>query len=195
MTTVEDALAVAEAGADALGFVFYANSPRCVAPERVADIVAKLPPFVTTVGLFVNASRETIARTMTVARLDIVQLHGDERPGECLVPPWRVIKALRVKNADSLQGATDFPVAALLLDAWSDEAYGGTGHQFDWQLARSLGGARPLILAGGLHPGNVARAVAAVRPYGVDVSSGVEISPGRKDIAKVKEFIKQVRNA
>jgi len=195
ITNSADALAVAEAGADALGFVFYEKSPRWVAPERVAEIVEKLPPFITTVGLFVNATREFIRQTMAVARLDVVQLHGDEQPDDCLLPPWRVVKALRVKNAESLQGAAAFPVAALLLDAWRDDAYGGTGHRFDWQLARELGGEHPIILAGGLNPGNVARAVATVKPYAVDVSSGVEISPGRKDIARVKEFIKQVRNA
>lgn len=193
ITTVEDAQAVVAAGADALGFVFYHKSPRYVDPARVADIVATLPPFVTTVGLFVNAGERTIRETMTAARLDVVQLHGDESPQDCVISPLRTIKALRVKDAESLAGAAGYPVSALLLDAWSDDAYGGTGQRFDWQLVRQLGGDRPIILAGGLTPGNVAAAVATVNPYAVDVSSGVELSPGRKDINKVKEFIKQVR--
>ncbi len=195
ITSIEDALAVVAAGGDALGFVFYEKSPRCVSAATVADIVAALPPFVTTVGLFVNAGSQVIRETMLAARLDVAQLHGDEQPDECCLSPWRTIKALRVKNADSLRGAENFPVSALLLDAWSDDAYGGTGHQFDWQLIQQLNADRPVILAGGLTPENVATAVATVRPYGVDVSSGVELSPGRKDIDKVKKFIKQVRNA
>ncbi len=195
ITSAADALAVVAAGADALGFVFYDKSPRCVSVATVADIVGVLPPFVTTVGLFVNADRHVIKETMLNARLDVVQLHGDEQPHDCHLAPWRTIKALRVKDTDSLNGAADYPVSALLLDAWSDEAYGGTGHRFDWQLVQQLNVNRPVILAGGLTPDNVATAVATVRPYGVDVSSGVELSPGCKDIAKVRKFIKQVRNA
>ncbi len=195
ITNVEDALQAVEAGADALGFVFYAKSPRHVAPHEVQKIIAALPPFVTTVGLFVNEPIPRIRRTMAAARLDVVQLHGDERPEDCLIEPLRVIKALRVKDAESLAGAAQYQVSALLLDAFCDEAYGGTGKQFDWQLAKRLTGKRPLILAGGLNPENVIDAVRQVNPYAVDVSSGVESGPGKKDHQKVAEFICRVRNA
>lgn len=195
ITNVEDALQAVNAGADALGFVFYAKSPRYVTPNEAQKIVAELPPFVTTVGLFVNESIPRIRRTMAAARLDVVQLHGDEQPEDCLIEPLRVIKALRVKDADSLRGAEDYQVSALLLDAWCDENYGGTGKQFDWQLARKMTGKHPLILAGGLNPENIAAAVQQVKPYAVDVSSGVETAPGKKDQQKVIEFISRVRNA
>jgi len=195
ITNVEDALYAVEAGADALGFVFYAKSPRCVTPQQAQRIVAALPPFVSTVGLFVNESIPHIRRVMAAARLDVVQLHGDEQPDDCLIEPLRVIKALRVKDASSLEGADRFQVSALLLDAWSDKGYGGTGEQFDWQLIKQLTANRPLVLAGGLNPDNVATAVREVRPYAVDVSSGVEVEPGKKDHQKVAEFICRVRNA
>lgn len=195
ITNVEDALQAVAAGADALGFVFYAKSPRYVAPHEVQKIIAELPPLVTTVGLFVNEPIPRIRRTMAAARLDVVQLHGDESPEACLIEPLRVIKALRVRDAVSLAGAEKYQVSALLLDAWSDAAYGGTGEQFDWRLARRLTGKRPLILAGGLTPQNIIDAVRQVRPYAVDVSSGVESAPGKKDHQKVVEFICRVRNA
>ncbi|SHI91841.1 phosphoribosylanthranilate isomerase [Malonomonas rubra DSM 5091] len=195
ITNVEDALYAVEAGADALGFVFYAKSPRCVTPVQVLKIIAELPPFVTTVGLFVNEDIPQVRRIMTAARLDVVQLHGDEPPEDCIIEPLRVIKGLRVKDAASLEGADRYQVSALLLDAWSDKGYGGTGEQFDWQLVKKLTANRPVILAGGLNPDNVATAVQQVQPYAVDVSSGVEERPGKKDHQKVAEFIRQVRNA
>lgn len=195
ITNLEDAMQAVEAGADALGFVFYAQSPRCVTPSAVQQIVAQLPPFVTTVGLFVNESAARIRRAMAAARLAVVQLHGDEQPEDCRLEPLPVIKALRVRDAASLQGAEHYQVAALLLDAWSNDHFGGSGLSFDWQLTRRLTGQRPLILAGGLTPGNVAAAIAQVKPYAVDVSSGVEARPGKKDPQKVAEFIRQVRSA
>ncbi len=195
ITNIEDALQAVEAGADALGFVFYEKSPRFVSPIEVKKITAELPPFVTTVGLFVNESVTRIRRTMAAAGLNAVQLHGDEQPDACRIEPLSVIKALRVRDAASLEGASAYPVAALLLDAWCEENYGGTGKSFDWQLAKRLTGKQPLILAGGLTPENVLDAVRQVKPYAVDVSSGVEIAPGRKDQQKVAEFICRVRNA
>lgn len=195
ITNVEDALQAVEAGADALGFVFYAGSPRCVDAEQVRAITDRLPPFVAKVGLFVNEARATIEKTMATAGLNLIQLHGDEQPDDCIFERWPVVKALRIKNAESLQGLEAYRTCALLLDAWSDDAYGGTGHSFDWQLLRNLSSERPLLLAGGLKPENVATAIATVNPYAVDVSSGVEQTRGRKDHEKVKEFIKQVRNA
>ncbi len=195
ITNVEDALQAVAAGADALGFVFYDKSPRFVAPHEVLKITAELPPFVTTVGLFVNEPIPRIRRTMAAARLDVVQLHGDEQPDDCLIEPLRVIKALRVRDAASLEGADRYQVSALLLDAWHDECYGGSGLSFDWQLAERLTGKQPLILAGGLTLENIIDAVRRLKPYAVDVSSGVEERPGKKDHQKVAEFIRRVRNA
>jgi len=193
ITNVEDALQAAACGADALGFVFYAKSPRCVSPQQARAIIAELPPLVTTVGLFVNAESETIRETASHCGLDRVQLHGDETPDACRLSPLRVIKALRIRDAASLARADEYPVA-LLLDAWSDQVYGGSGQSFDWQLARELAGRRPIILAGGLTPENVAAAVSRVKPYAIDVSSGVERSPGQKDHLKVAEFIRRARS-
>ncbi len=195
ITNREDALCAVDAGADALGFVFYEKSPRHVSPEQVKQIVAALPPFVTTVGLFVNAAHEVIQQTMQTAGLNVVQLHGDESAEDCCLHSYPVIKAVRIKDADSLTGIDRYNVSALLLDAWDDQQYGGTGESFDWQLAKKLTGRLPLILAGGLTPNNVTQALQVVNPYAVDVSSGVEESPGRKDHNKIREFIQQVKQA
>jgi len=194
ITSVEDALAAVAAGADALGFVFYAQSPRAVTPAQAAAIIQRLPPFVSSVGLFVNAEPATIEATMTSCGLDHIQLHGDETPQDCLFAGRRVIKALRIKDAASLSQAAAYEVSALLLDAWSDDLYGGSGARFDWRLLKDFAGKQPVILAGGLNPENVATAIRQVRPYAVDVSSGVEVAPGKKDHAKMVEFIRQVRN-
>lgn len=195
ITSVDDALVAVRAGTDALGFVFYQKSPRYVAPEQVAAIVSALPPFVTTVGLFVNSDPEDITRIMAQTGLQVVQLHGDETPEQCRIKNYPVIKALRVKDANSLQQLSDYPVSALLLDAWSDDQYGGTGRQFDWQLLHKTPCHKPIILAGGLNPRNVVTAIRQVKPYAVDVSSGVESSPGRKDMNLVTQFIQQVKTA
>ncbi|MCD6583036.1 MAG: phosphoribosylanthranilate isomerase [Desulfuromusa sp.] len=193
ITNIEDALFAAEAGADALGFVFYEKSSRYITPEQVKQIITTLPPFVTTVGLFVNTATEQIKDILALTGLDTVQLHGDETPADCCLEPYRVIKAVRVKDADSLTGIDDYQVSALILDAWNDQQYGGTGERFDWQLAKKMTGRLPIILAGGLTPDNVAQAIEVVNPYAVDVSSGVEERPGRKDHKKVREFIKKVK--
>lgn len=189
ITRKQDALQAIACGADALGFVFYARSPRAVSAEQVCQIIPALPPFVTTVGLFVNASPQEVERVVALCGLDAVQYHGDESPQDCLQSPVKAIKALRVKDAASLDGHSEYRTAALLLDAWSKEAYGGTGHTFNWPLAANIASQRPVILAGGLTPENVNEAVAAVNPYAVDVSSGVESAPGIKDAQKVAAFI------
>ena len=194
ITSSEDALAAIAAGADALGFVFYAKSPRALLPEQAAAIIRSLPPFVTTVGLFVNADRATIKETVATCGLDVIQLHGDESPQDCCFSGCRVIKALRIKDSASLERAADYEVSGLLLDAWSDRVYGGSGEVFDWQLLKNFASHHPVILAGGLIPENVAEAIRQVRPYAVDVSSGVEMAPGRKDKIKMAEFIRQVRS-
>jgi len=194
ITNIDDALHAAGCGADALGLVFYDKSPRCISPEMARQIIAELPPFVTTVGLFVNAAPAHIRQVVDFCSLDVIQLHGDEAPADCNLAPHRVIKALRVKDATSLTGHGAFAVSALLLDAWVGGAYGGTGERFNWELAAELAGHRPVILAGGLNPENVTEAVRTVRPYGVDVSSGVEALPGRKDPVKVAAFIRNAKS-
>ena len=195
ITSLADAKGVVAAGADAIGFVFHPSSPRYVTPERVAEIVAALPPFISTVGLFVNTPAVKIHQIMVQTGLQLVQLHGDESVTECCLDPYPVIKALRVRDEDSLSQLDNYPVTALLLDAWSDEHYGGTGRQFDWQLVSRAVLDKPIILAGGLNPANVATAIQLVNPYAVDVSSGVEGEPGQKDLTLVAQFIEQVRNA
>lgn len=196
ITRVEDALAAAEAGADAIGLVFYARSPRAVTVEQARTIVAALPPFVTTVGLFVNASRCEINETLDAVALDMLQFHGDETPEHCegFHRPW--YKALRVKPGDDvrLQASRYVGASAILLDAYVAGIPGGTGEAFDWSLIPpDL--AKPLILAGGLTPENIQHALAQVRPYAVDVSGGVEAGKGIKDAGKIHAFVKQVRAA
>lgn len=195
ITRIEDALHATACGADALGFVFYERSPRCVTPETAREIIAALPPFVSVTGLFVNESRQRIEQISVFCGLDVVQLHGDESPADCLLAPLRVIKALRVRGPESLAGMGSFSVSALLLDAWSPDSYGGTGHTFNWELARSAAEQYPVILAGGLESHNVAEAIRQVHPYGVDVSSGVESAPGIKDPELVASFIRQAKTA
>lgn len=195
ITSIDDALHASACGADALGFVFYAQSPRRVTPEQARAIIAALPPFVVTVGLFVNETPQTIRAVAADCGLDVIQLHGDEGPEDCDFAPWRTIKALRVKDEQSLADHVAFTTSALLLDAWVKEAYGGTGHIFNWQLAAEVASQRPVILAGGLTPDNVATAIRHVRPYGVDVSSGVESSPGRKDPARVEDFVRMAKES
>ena len=194
ITSLEDALHACACGADALGFVFYGESPRCIDPAAAATIIRQLPPFVTTVGLFVNADPEQVEEVADFCGLDVIQLHGDEGPDECDFTPRRTIKALRVRDAKSLARHLDYEVAALLLDAWVKGSYGGTGHAFNWELAAEVARQRPVILAGGLTPENVADAVRSVQPYAVDVASGVEAAPGRKDQAKVAAFIAAAKN-
>jgi phosphoribosylanthranilate isomerase len=183
-----------QAGADALGFVFFEKSPRFIDPQRAAQIIAGLPPFVQVVGLFVNAPLDFVNATADSCRLDIVQLHGDESPSYCDSVRRRVMKVFRVRGEESLAPMADYQVAGFLLDAYSPKAYGGTGERFDWDCAVAAKRFGPIILAGGLDPDNVASAVARVAPFGVDVSSGVESSPGRKDPEKVRNFIRNAKH-
>ena len=193
---MEDALAAVEAGADAIGFVFYAKSPRAVTFQQARSIIEALPPFVTTVGLFVNASRCELGEILDAVPLDLLQFHGDETAAECEGWHRPYIKALRVKAGDDIAAACDaFPGASgILLDAYVEGVPGGTGEVFDWSLIPQ-GLSKPIILAGGLTPDNVAEAIARVRPYAVDVSGGVEASKGIKDHAKIQAFIKAVRSS
>jgi phosphoribosylanthranilate isomerase len=200
ITRPEDAAEAVAAGADALGFVFVPGTPRCVPVELAARIVAGLPPFVSCTGLFVDAPLERILEVVAAARLDTVQLHGAEAPAlaAALKSRVRVIKAFRVRGPESLASLEAYlPAAeAFLLDAHVPGAHGGTGARFDWELAveaRRFG--KALILAGGLNPGNVAEAVKRVRPYALDVSSGVESSPGVKDPARLRAFVAAARSS
>lgn len=195
ITSAEDAAAAVEAGADALGFVFVPGTPRIVHPDVAQRIVMDLPPFVTTVGVFVDQPLEDVLRIADHCRLQAVQLHGDEPEAFSRRIPIRVIKAIRVRDAQDLRPIATYPAHAFLLDAFVEGRAGGTGTPIPWDLARQAKGKVPIILSGGLRPETVARAVRAVRPYGVDVSSGVETSPGRKDREKVREFIAAVREA
>ena len=196
ITRLEDALAAVEAGADALGFVFYAKSPRAVEARQARDIIAALPPFVTTVGLFVNAGRCELAEILEVVPLDLLQFHGDETPADCegYHRPW--IKALRVRPGDDLEAACrDYAGAAgILLDAYVAGVPGGTGEAFDWSLIPARL-SKPIILAGGLTPANVGEAIRQVRPYAVDVSGGVEQAKGIKDPAMIEAFLRAARQA
>lgn len=193
ITNPEDALMAVEAGADALGFVFFPDSPRCVSPEQAEAIIRRLPPFVQTVGLFVNEGVEKVNLVADRCGLDLIQLHGEETPDYCADVRRRIIKAFRVKDESSLAGMADYRVAAPLLDAWSPAAHGGTGTTFNWEIAARAAASRDIILAGGLTPENVAGAIAAVRPYAVDVSSGVESAPGKKDAGLVSRFIRSCK--
>ena len=191
LTNLSDALAAAEAGADALGFVF-AESPRRVEPDAVREIIRRLPPFVVTVGVFANQPPEAVRKLRDYCGLDTVQLHGDETEEDVAAIGGRGIKAIRVGDGRIVL-ATAFPNATLLLDTYVPGTAGGTGISFDWSLAAGPARQRPIILAGGLTSENVTRAIEIVRPYAVDVSSGVEIEPGRKDHGKIAAFIRQAR--
>jgi phosphoribosylanthranilate isomerase len=193
ITSYDDALMAVEAGADALGFVFYEKSPRNVNPVTAAQIIAKLPPFVQTVGLFVNEEVEQVNWTADYCGLDIVQLHGDETPEDCLEVKRRVIKAFRMKNIVSIEPLKKYQVSGYLLDAWSPDAYGGTGKTFNWEMAAAARQYGRIILAGGINPENIKDALRAVQPYAVDVSSGVESSLGKKDRDLVREFIRKAK--
>jgi phosphoribosylanthranilate isomerase len=196
ITRVEDALTAARCGAHAIGLVFYRPSPRYVSPEIAAAIVRALPPFVTAVGLFVDADAEEVRDITARTRVQMIQFHGCETPGFCSRFDLPYLKAVRVRpGVDLLQYARDFRSAkALLLDAYQEGLHGGTGAVFDWDVipaALPL----PVVLSGGLHPENVAEAIRRVRPCAVDVSSGVEASKGIKDAAKVEAFVNGVRDA
>jgi phosphoribosylanthranilate isomerase len=196
ITRVEDALAAARHGARAIGFVFFRGSPRYIAPSQAAAIVRALPPFVTAVGLFVNPAAEEVRAVVSRAAIQLLQFHGDETPAFCAQFGLPYVKAVRVRpGVDLLQYANDHRLACgLLFDAFSEGTYGGTGSSFDWNLIpRSV--PLPVILSGGLNPANVAQAVRAVRPWAVDVSSGVESAPGIKDAARIAAFMSGVRDA
>lgn len=196
ITRIEDALAAAEAGADAIGLVFYSKSPRAVDVHQARAICAALPPFVTTVGLFVDAPGCELEEILQAVPLDLLQFHGDESPEQCARYGRPYIKALRVQAGDDLEGQCQRYAGArgILLDTFVPGVPGGTGAAFDWSLVPARL-SKPIILAGGLSAANVAAAIARVRPYAVDVSGGVEEAKGIKDPHKIEAFMAAVRAA
>jgi len=194
ITNLEDALLAAELGADALGFIFYSKSPRKVAPEAAREIIAQLPPFVASVGVFVDEAAAVVQELAARVGLDWIQLHGQESPEYCRNLSRRVIKGFRIQDAESLRPLADYREAAqaLLLDTYKQGQVGGTGTAFDWRLAREAKPYGRIILAGGLTPENVAQAIAIAQPQAVDTASGTEAAPGRKDPAKLRAFFKAV---
>jgi phosphoribosylanthranilate isomerase len=193
ITNVDDALCAARLGADALGFIFYPGSKRYIEPEKAASVISKLPPYITTVGVFVNQGAEDIGAVKERTSIDIVQLHGDETPEFCGSLPYRAVKALRLKERSDVHKVELYPVQAILFDKYSDEAYGGTGERFEWVWLRDLNTSKNVILSGGLGPDNVAEAIQTVKPYAVDVSTGEEDAPGRKSEEKMRKFIEAVK--
>ena len=197
ITNAKDAEAAVTAGADALGFVFYTQSPRCIEPAVAKRIIAQLPPFVLPVGVFVDHDRDTILKVFDECGLALAQLHGEETPTFCESLGRPVLRALRLRDRGSLLALAEYKgrmgVRGFVVDAFSTKAYGGTGQTGDWFLAREVAQAAPILLAGGLTPNNVQEAIRQVQPYGVDVSSGVEERPGQKNHEKIRAFTQAVR--
>jgi len=196
ITSIDNAQAAIEAGADALGFMFYEPSPRYLTPEEAGVIIRELPAHVARVGVFVDADEATIRNTATSAGLDTLQFHGNESPDFCTQFELRTIKAFRVKDGESLGQLTEYRTDAWLLDSYVQGVPGGTGEKFNWNLAveaKQLG--CPILLAGGLTPNNAGEAVDQVAPFGLDVSSGVEAAPGQKDPAKMVTFIASAKGS
>lgn len=195
ITNLPDAQAAVEAGADMVGLMFYERSPRNVSLPTAVKIAKHLPPHVARVGVFVNPKVETVLQAIGECGLNILQFHGDESPQFCTEFGLMSVKAFRILDTGSLNALPSYPTDAWLLDAYADDKLGGTGEKFNWDLAveaKKFG--RPIFLAGGLTPKNVADAVRQVQSYAVDVSSGVEASPGKKDHAKVKAFIQAAKS-
>jgi phosphoribosylanthranilate isomerase len=195
ITNLEDARLAAALGADALGFIFYPKSPRDVAPEAAREIIAQMPPFVTSVGVFVDEAAAVVQEVAARVGLDWLQVHGQESPEYCRSLGRRVIKGFRIQDAGSLSELKPFQgtVQALLLDTYKKGQVGGTGEVFDWRLAREAKQYGPIILAGGLTPENVAQAIGAAQPQAVDTASGTEAAPGKKDPEKLRKFFAAIR--
>ena len=191
ITCKEDAEAAVVFGADAIGFVF-ADSERKITPDTVKDIISSLPPFIACVGVFVNENEKEVARIANFCGLSILQFHGDETPSYCNKFP-RVIKAFRIKDREDIEKIREYKASAWLLDTYQDLKPGGTGKTFDWSIGSEVAKEGRVILSGGLTPENVAHAVRVVLPYAVDVSSGVEEYPGKKDPKKIEKFIREAK--
>ncbi|OGQ99665.1 MAG: N-(5'-phosphoribosyl)anthranilate isomerase [Deltaproteobacteria bacterium RIFOXYD12_FULL_55_16] len=197
MREITEVAAVVAAGVDAIGLIFVEQSPRYLDPERAREIVASLPPFVEAVGVFVDQEAATVNEIVRYCGLSLVQLHGAESPACCAKISCRVLKAFRVRDSLSTEDLTPYAgeVAAFLFDTFQEKLAGGTGQTFDWGLLKKLSPARPVVLAGGLTPENVGEAIRQAHPFAVDLNSGVEFSPGRKDLNKVRAAVAQVAAA
>ena len=194
ITNHEDAVAAMDMGADLLGFNFYPKSPRYITLEKAADIIGKLPAFIDLAGVFVNASLEQIRETKDSCQLDWIQLHGDENPQFCqslLSDSVKTMKAIRVRDAADIERADEFFTDAVLLDAFNPDKYGGTGLTFDWNIIGHIG--KRVFLAGGINPDNAVEAV-KLGVYGIDVCSGIEAEPGKKDHKKMKKLFGNIRH-
>jgi phosphoribosylanthranilate isomerase len=194
ITRLEDPLLAVRLGADALGFNFWPRSKRYLPPAEARAIVTRLPPFVAAVGVFVDPTRDEVLRAVDQSRIGLAQLHGDEPPALCVSLPVPVLKGIRVSDAHSLAQLASYEVQGFLLDS-ATPAYGGSGVSCDWSLVAEVAAELPIVLAGGLSPENVAAAVRTVRPWAVDVASGVESAPGRKDPEKLRLFIERAKEA
>lgn len=194
ITNLDDGQMAAEAGADLLGFIFHPSSARNVSFETAAEIISKLPAHIVKTAVFVNADRETIEHAISECGFNLLQFHGEESPAFCLGFGVMSMKAFKVRDAASINRISEYKTDAWLLDSYSAAVAGGTGEIFNWSLATEVQKfGRPFFLAGGLTPDNVGEAIIKTRPFGVDVSSGVEAQPGKKDPLKVRAFIKRVR--
>lgn len=196
ITNEKDALCAAQSGAAALGFIFYPPSPRNIKPADARKIVSVLPDELVKVGVFVNEKAAEIKRVMKYCALDMIQLHGDESPEYCRhFPAYQVIKAVELKNEDDFNHASSYDVAALLVDSRHAGLYGGTGKKANWELACRIKNIKPLILSGGLNEDNIAQALKDVAPHALDINSGVESEPGKKDHAKLARIFDIIRHA
>ncbi len=195
ITNKIDAINAAKLGVEMLGFVFYKKSKRYVEPMVVEDIANELPPSLGKVGVFVDEEKDEVIETAENASLEMLQFHGDETPEYCASfrDRYKVIKAFRLKDKKDLKKVNDYDVDFYLFDTYRRDSVGGTGETFDWKILKDFEVLKPVILSGGLNPENVGRAISQIRPYGVDVSTGVEESPGKKSAALMKMFVEKVR--
>jgi phosphoribosylanthranilate isomerase len=194
ITNLKDALHACKSGADAIGFIFYRKSPRYIEPRTARDIIKDLPRHISRVGVFVNHDPGEVKDIFSLCRLSMIQLHGDESPEYCFqFPSSTLIKAVSLKSETSLDILEHYPVKAILMDSRINGQYGGTGKECDWNLAIRVKAVHPLILAGGLTDDNIREAIRVVSPHAVDLNSGVEHSPGKKDPVKVKNIIQMIR--
>lgn len=196
ITNFEDALAAVECGADALGFIFHAPSPRFVTPQHAKEIIDRLPARICKVGVFVNFSHALIKDIVSFCKLDLIQLHGDESQEFCRnFPPAMLIKAVAPKKAEELKDINNYAVRAILIDARERGLYGGTGNVCNWDVAAAIAGERALILSGGLGPDNMEEAIKRVAPAAVDINSGIELEPGKKDHGKMRKAVEIAKRA
>jgi phosphoribosylanthranilate isomerase len=194
ITNIGDAYSAAESGADALGFIFYPKSQRCIAPERAKEIIQKIPGSIGRVGVFVNQEIQAVKEVVSFCGLHLIQLHGDESPEYCAqFPKFSLIKAVSLWPEEEVQGLENYSVRAILVDAHEPGCYGGTGKNSDWAVALKVKKFHPLILAGGLNKENIKRAIETVGPHAVDINSGVETSAGKKDPHKIMEIMEIIR--